>query len=342
MQALKRAGLVVCASILALAAAEIATRLFFPQHLSSSWLMPGPGYNLNRPGVVARHAVDGRETQYVMNQMGLRGAAPRGARVEVLVVGDSFTFGWLLNEQDTYVAKLNARAIDAWGPRGVELLNAGVGGWGTGDYVAFVEDQAAAHEPDAILVFMNDLDVSRTSASGLWRQTAAGQVERNRTVMPHSLLRSISQFAGYRYLVEHSHVAQLARQRVTKAMPGPADRPHEGDPAFAAALAQRLFERLKAWCDRRGVELWVISIGIPPTENLEDQLFAQQADGFFAGIQVPFLDLTAVLGADSGQPLTSLQIPGDGHPNEAANQLLAEAAWPWLKARLTSRVERNR
>jgi len=71
------------------------------------------------------------------------------------MLGDSFTFGWLLNKEDTAAYHLQRYADEEFGKEKFYFLNAGTGGWGTADYVAFVDDFIEEIKPDVVLVVLN-------------------------------------------------------------------------------------------------------------------------------------------------------------------------------------------
>jgi len=68
----------------------------------------------------------------------LRGGPIGAGTNRVLCVGDSFTFGWLLDETNTFVYKLDQFAARDFPVGTLAFLIGGVDGWGTADYVAFV------------------------------------------------------------------------------------------------------------------------------------------------------------------------------------------------------------
>ena len=88
------------------------------------------------------------------------------ASERVLVLGDSFTFGWLLKDADTYVAHLQRRIDTHYGIGRFELINAGHGGWGASDYVRYYEDYGADLDISAVLIFLNTDDIGRSLRAG--------------------------------------------------------------------------------------------------------------------------------------------------------------------------------
>jgi len=337
-------GALICGGLLAAGLIlEVVLRLTAPQLLSSSWLVSAPGgYNLNRANAVAAHEIPGRRAVYRLNELGHRGPAPAADAVRILVLGDSFTFGWLLNEADSYVSLLEALARHEWPDRTLGLMNAAVGGWGTADYVAFVDDAGAGLAPHAILVFLNAQDVRRTAASPLWTTTASGELERRQAAHPFSTAKVANAIPGYFWLIEHSHLAQFVRQAAIRRISRSAAAVTVHTPLDQVAATEQLFRRLKAWCEANRVPLWVTTTGFAGSPTADggdpaadpDRLFSSRAAAFFGEIEVAFHDLGPALLAHADGSRAHLTIPDDGHPNEAGARWIAEATWPWLRGRL--------
>ncbi len=188
------AGLVV-----ALALAEIGTRLFAPQPLSGSWLVYGPrGMLMNKAGggPVRNELVGHDAVFYDFNAWHQRGRnEPDPGAARVLVLGDSFTFGFGLAVEDTFVARLQAM-LDERGagarstvPR-VQLLNASAGGWGTADQLTYLEAFGDRLAPSAVVVFVNFGDASRSIRSGLIPSRPIGRGSRRSTSLRGARARS--------------------------------------------------------------------------------------------------------------------------------------------------------
>ncbi|MFN0076440.1 MAG: SGNH/GDSL hydrolase family protein [Prosthecobacter sp.] len=339
-----------------LLAAEGLVRLVLPQNLSGTWFVPaGRPYSLNKAGGTARHQSGSRVVHYRFNEHHMRGGAVAEADVKLLCLGDSFAFGWLVEEQDSLVGLLHARAAKEFAPASIEFMNAGTGGWGAAQYLAFFEDHAALPSADVVVAFLNFADVKRSQGSGLFRLSADGEAEPVAAANSGSgwLRAVVHGVPGHEWLLEHSHLVQLTRRACL--MTGAAD----AKPAVASAaddregvrLVQAVFRRLNRACQERGAALLVIAIGVgglieqeaPQEWSPADRLFADQAADFFASIKVPFIDLsgpvTAAAGTDAGRYL----IPVDHHLNEAGSALCAQAAWPWLREHLARIIpEKNR
>lgn len=324
----------------ALALAELGTRLIRPQQLSGSWLVNGPqGILINKAGgsPVRHELADGRVVYYGFNSWHQRSDEepdPNAARV--LVLGDSFTFGWGLDTGDTFVDMLQRR-LDARGGRPrVQLLDAATGGWGAAHQLAYLEAFGDQLAPSAVVVFVNFGDPDRSATAGIYQIVADRQsvapVDRSDR---NSYLKEMLQGnALYGYLLEHSHFLQLLRNAIvfSGAANAPSPEPREVNTQrdhAARELTVLIYRRLAQWCNARDVKLTMLTTGWPIFHFpwLED---AMRREGIF------FRDLhDAIAEGMKDHPLSHWSIPGDGHPNQNGGKLIANAAWSILEERLT-------
>jgi lysophospholipase L1-like esterase len=96
-------------------------------------------------------------SRVTINQQGLRGperayAKPAGAR-RIMVLGDSFTEAVQVPERESAVSRLEA-ALNARGTGRYEVLNAGVGGWGTGQQLVYLREEGYRYQPDLVVVLL--------------------------------------------------------------------------------------------------------------------------------------------------------------------------------------------
>lgn len=324
----------------ALALAELGTRLIRPQQLSGSWLINGPqGILINKAGgSPVRHELrDGRVVYYRFNSWHQRGDEepdPNAARV--LVLGDSFTFGWGLDTTETFVDNLQRR-LDARGdsPR-VQLLGAATGGWGAADQLAYLEAFGERLAPSAVVVFVNFGDPSRSATAGVYRISSDRQsvAPVDRSDQNSRLKAMLQGIALYGFLLERSHFLQLLRNAIvfSNSNPAPSPEPREVTDERAhvdGELAALIYRRLAEWCSVRDVQLTMLTTGWPIFHFpwLEETM---RREGIF------FRDLNdAIAEGMKGHPLSYWSISGDGHPNENGSKLIENAAWSILDERLT-------
>ena len=183
--------------------AEGLTRIVRPQNLSGSWrVATDRGLMVNKSGGEVRHQQGQRVANYSFGPGHLRGPVGKG-KVKILVLGDSYTFGWLLKDEDTYVYRIQQSLDAAWGNDQVILLNAAAGGWGTADSVAFVEDFGDKIAPDMVVVFLNTDDIGRALRSDLWTFDAESEKIQRKDAPFSRLKRMANSIPLYGWLLEH-------------------------------------------------------------------------------------------------------------------------------------------
>lgn len=115
-----------------------------------------------RPRWTARDDAPDYQITVHTDAQGMRGPAVAPVRssgtARVLVVGDSFAFGWGVEDAESFPRRLEAR----WRSEGraVEVLNAAVPGYSADHHLVYLREQGFALEPDLVLVALcqNDVD----------------------------------------------------------------------------------------------------------------------------------------------------------------------------------------
>jgi lysophospholipase L1-like esterase len=266
------------------------------------------------------------------------------------VLGDSYTFGWLVEEQDTYVGLLQAYADREFGPGKVQFLNGGAGGWGAADYLAFVEEFGEEFSPRIILVFMNSGDIGRSIKGGLYTLKNMETLElESHSRSRSSTKRTLNALPFYQWLLEHCHLLQFARTTYLITARGAATQKRDeeqeeivapgseavgADAALSRALGRALFRRLGNWCRSHDAELLVTTPGfhfrLEGRENEPTMVFLQTADSVFAQEGIPYRDDTPEVFSGIKEKPEDFIIVGEGHPNERAHRLIAQHVWRWL------------
>src|SRR5215813_10761796 len=143
------------ASIVTFLIGEAIARIVWqPPPPETSIIDPDPvlGWSL-RPGG-RMHAVDsdrGLDFSVTVNSLGMRDRERTSARVagthRILVLGDSFVYGAGVEAEQRFTERLEREM----GPD-VELLNSGVGGWGTDQEYLFFVTRGLALRPDVVVL----------------------------------------------------------------------------------------------------------------------------------------------------------------------------------------------
>lgn len=330
---------------------EILLRIFWPQDLTGTWFEDSrQGANINKANWVARHQIGRRIVYYHLNQFHLRGNWIGDCTNRVLCLGDSFTFGWLLEDKDTYVSKLNEFAKRDFTPKTFEFLNGGVSGGGTADFVDFVEDFGPQIHPSVLLVFLNNDDTQRSVNSGLFRLDASGTVVPvNQHYLGGRFRDNIRRSATYQWLLEHSELVQLVRTSLGKRVVAAhlqemvahqTAREVEAD----VRLEKALFLRLRDWSETNNCRLIVTTTGFNSFTNFPlgwadgsaNRAFFNQSADFFSDSKIPFHDIGPDMLASTRGDFGPLIISNDFHPNEKGDALIANLAWPWIREELNA------
>ena len=158
MTKLKNLGLALLSLVLALAVCEVLLRVF------GAGVLPRPDLYALDPDVGKRMRPgwegDEFEAPVKVNSKGLRNPEtpyekPEGV-YRVLALGDSWTFGFRMNEPDAYPRQLerilNERAAERGDPRHFEVINAGVIGYSTDQEAAWLRVEGWKYQPDLVLV----------------------------------------------------------------------------------------------------------------------------------------------------------------------------------------------
>jgi hypothetical protein len=340
----RRAALLLGSSIASLLALELALRALDPQPtmervfrdhppiLRPSEILP---FEL-RPGASGRFRSAEFDTRVSINAQGTRGpdfAPDKGARLRVLAVGDSFTAGYGVEDDEAYPSRLDALL----GER-VEVINAGfAAGYAPDTYYLYLKARGLALDPDLVLVGFfvgNDID------HGIVEQNDWVEVDARglplRIVSRYSTVENgywVSRDKRFRYalpLLRDSHLFQLAAGVFEPWLPAPGRNPtvlaRENRrsalnvyrarylPRTEARVEQTktLFLAMRDLARERGAAMVVVMI--PAIEQIETNRLPDGLDldphkpqrifgSFFLSRGIPYLDLLPPFSEPSPEPL---------------------------------------
>ena len=124
--------LVLSSLIVGLLFADVGIRVYAPQPMSGTVFEHAPrGYGIIKSNGTALFTwVKAREYITLLPRICEERDKPSAGAERILVLGDSFTFGVGLSEEDTYVARLQRKINSIFGAGRIALLNAGIPGSG--------------------------------------------------------------------------------------------------------------------------------------------------------------------------------------------------------------------
>lgn len=152
--------------VLALGLAEVASWTLLPQWAPENgsrtfWRFDRSLGWSNRPGASGVHVHQDFAPRVEINAEGLRDKEYPEARVpglcRMVVVGDSFTWGFGVERNEIWHELLEARHPD-W-----EIVNAGVAGYATDQELLYLEERGLALRPDVVLLLFHPNDLLENS-----------------------------------------------------------------------------------------------------------------------------------------------------------------------------------
>ncbi len=283
--------------------------------------------------MVYERAMDAKVLKTVpfrVSRHGLRGPdradMPPPGTTRILAVGDSFTFGEGVGDDETYPAVLE-RALNRYGR--YEVLNAGTPTWSLRQEVRWLELNGRTIQPAIITLgfFVNDLEPS------FYRDP--------RDPMPPAVAR-VPVWASWenglrRYSFMVNYIARyVERQRLARALLGVQRdyrdilRASMETDAFETRLRDGL-NRFRTQCrmlHARCVVLLLPMLDAFHVDPMADFLARVGLEARRFGFEV--VDLTPALRSLSQAELTVL--PGEAHPSAAAHRAMGEAVADYLLA----------
>ena len=280
--------------------------------------------------------------RYATDRDGFRNPEPRLDSAEVVAVGDSWTFGFGVDDSAAW-PRLLADSL-----RPARVANLGLIGSGPEQYTRVYQRFGAAYHPRVVLYGIfpgNDLDDEQ--AFDEWRRQGApgnfaewrinGRGGGSQPLWQRSyLLVGIQEGWKYRKLRFAGETIRLADGSPLQLVPAPleakAERTRPGDPAFRECLAA--IGRARELAAAAHAHLLVLIF--PTKEEVYLPLRGRHAPPLVAHwlpalqqLQVPYLDLTEPFQASADGPPLYFEV--DGHANVRGNRLIAASVAAYLR-----------
>ena len=219
-------SVVLVSTIVTLLFCEALVRIIAPTETLTRFNEDYQGLKGVRPSIHGFHQIpDTFRKTYSTGAQRFRGQQlfalqPPPGIPRIAVLGDSFTFGWGANDDETYPADLERILAKDVGP--VEVINAGALGDGTGDEALWYDAWVSGFHPTLVVLTVvpndTDDDLARTlftvdssgDAHPLTAQQLGGYQHSQR-----GFARFIQSVPGYEFLGEHSQFLSLFRRVVS-------------------------------------------------------------------------------------------------------------------------------
>jgi lysophospholipase L1-like esterase len=342
-------GLVFLSVALSLLMAEVALRILGPGSITSQMYVEDEHtVYRNKPLTRGRALRPGEfDYSFTTNTDGFRShheysrPKPNGTR-RVLAIGDSFTFGIGVGDAESYPAQLERRLSRLCGSAPVQVINAGVGGFGTSQELELLERVGLTFHPDVVVlgVFVND--PQDNLLAGLHYMRGDTLLRKPRSAIPRmpGAKKWLNATPGYDWLVTHSVLVNWLRDlyfRRGKHLQSAATladtlgRVFEQDTANSWLLTERLLERMKNVVETHGSRFLVVLI--PDQSELHAHLSGKSSGTATVSRlrqicrkeQLDCVDLSAWIRSRLPVEASALYFPHDGHFNADGYGLLAEA-----------------
>jgi hypothetical protein len=298
----------------------------------------------HRPGASGVHRHPDFAARVEINAQGLRDRdypeARVPARCRMLVVGDSFTWGFGVQREEIWHERIEQRHPD-W-----EIVNAGVAGYATDQELLYLERRGLALRPDVVLLLFHPNDLlenAEQSTSGYYKpyfeRRADGGLElRQVPVPPGSLEQRVDRWLHFHthllYRLYHARkfIAAAREERAVQAAADgraggapPRERPAEPRPEARdkydvdLALTLELFARIDALVREHGARFLVASV---PFESASRPRLE-------AGLRARGI---AYLGLDPAfRRQRDVRFPGDPHWTPHGHAIAADAVEAFLE-----------
>lgn len=300
---------------------------------------------VQKPGTSGRHISPGEfDAEFHINFKGLRGQEIHYERNHVdriLALGDSFTFGFGVAERETWPAQLQRMV---WSP--IEVINAGVMGWGLAEYLIWFRKEGRKYQPDLVVVGVHASDWEN-AGNGLTSLDSHGNVQIHQAASDaHDKVRSIAQWIPfYETLMTHSALANvvrgvtvklLHRNRATASGEG---RSNEDSFYDFEKLNYALLKELDHQVREAGGKLLLLFLPkyealYPESDpDIVSHLFQKRLHQWTLGLGIPLYDMWPVYRDvldRNGKDPSYLYFLKDGHSNARAYRLIANTITAYI------------
>ena len=210
MNLVKNFGLLIVSIIIITLILEVILGIFFPQARNSSWRVQNEdGVYLNKNFGYAKHEFYGKyehiSVKYSFGKYHNRiflNDKYKSNKNRILVLGDSNIFGWLLNDDQIFLTKLQKEYKNYY------FINAAAGGFSDADMYLYLKKYCKNINPKFILFF---IDIDRV----VRKQSLSLSID-NEVIIKKNEINTFKKFLNdkkiYNYLTENSVLFQFIKK----------------------------------------------------------------------------------------------------------------------------------
>lgn len=243
----------------------------------------------------------------VLNRFGYRDREfdlKKGQRYRIYSLGDSYTYGWYINDADkTYPKIIEKKLVDKYG-QGIEVINASRPGFNLKESVIRFKQEGILFSPDLVTLGINIFDITNQEFSPYY--------------IKNDFIRSLRL-----YQLTFGNRERVKVSRRTKDL---VDMTYQdGSPQLKNA--QESLQEIKRLVDSIGSRLVLIIFPAfnpaNPNENYGYHLFNRQIEKLGTALGINIVDLYEPFSKHSDKGDLILN-PTDAHPSELAHQIAAD------------------
>jgi len=335
----KNLFLLFCTFFLIILLSELFIRFFFPQDLQRFWATNEKEYGLmlNKKNYIHKLTrFKSFKAKYTFgeyhNRVTLKNPDP--LKKKILILGESFTLGWLIDDQNTFVHKLQMDNLD------YNFINVAVGGWGSENYTLFTEMFCTDIKPNKIFVFLNTDDFNRGFESGFYQEKNNNLVKNKVNFKDNQKPSNFDKkIPLYKFLKSHSHLFMLTRNVVHNLFKKPKFNPWSSDRYWPRPIKsfnveysnkvlefnKKVFLHLKSISTDCNASLHIFNLMWADHSMMLDtnpnKLFLQSANSFFAKNDIDYYEDNSKMKDLYENPMKYI-IDTDFHPNYLGTELI--------------------
>jgi lysophospholipase L1-like esterase len=248
---------------------------------------------------------------FTVNAQGFRGTRDVGekqpGRSRVFLLGDSYTWGWGVGDDETYAAEL-----ERLGGGRLDVINGGTSGWGVFQFQARLRQWIDELDPDVVVVLVNTGDIlrqpypTREEEEAFLRRSALRNAVRDFSKLVTVTVRLLDRIRQWNRPVANA-VAMDPAGRVP-------DNVYQSLLTRDVQRLAQMVERTRQHGARFVLVAWPQRIPSTPPFLSALAAFAREHD-------VTYLDLSSTL---EPYELEEYSLPDDPHPSAFGHRLIAE------------------